>query len=304
MNKIIKPNAPGERAKYYNPWTGEYVGIKSLRKDLKLRGRDDQWYYDTQVLGLESNPKCLYCEESRKFLGILAGYRKTCGKKECVSRSKSESEIRTFRENPEIRIESTKKGKATRAARTPERRREVGDHIREGQKPILKERGRKISIALNTPESQKRARNSRRKMWKNPSDKLLSTTKNSKRGKKLKIFSEYESKIISLDSNLEKTFYEWSRTKSFVVNLVRNKTISIPYFVKGESLELEPHNYYPDWIMTLDSGDIVIVEVKPKCLLDDDIVKAKSSAAIKYCKSEGYHYYVYTEDMDNPIIYC
>lgn len=104
--------------------------------------------------------------------------------------------------------------------------------------------------------------------------------------------------MISLDSNLEKEFYSWALKNQFMLSLRRNSSIKIPYVYEGKS-----HNYIPDWIAVFSNRDVVIIEIKPRILLNDPVVVAKRDAAIEYCKLRKMHYYIITEDFNSPIIY-
>lgn len=118
------------------------------------------------------------------------------------------------------------------------------------------------------------------------------------KGIKSKLYSSFENKIISLDSNLEKEFYSWAIKNQFVVSLRRNTSIKIPYTYEGVS-----HNYVPDWIIVFSNRSVALVEIKPKVLLNDPIVIVKRDAAIRYCKLRKMQYHIVTEDFNNPIIY-
>lgn len=285
--------------------------IFQLKDHLLLNDLDDQWYYNTQILGSETTPKCPYCNRPRKFLGILPGYTKTCRCKECINKSRSEFEKKTFKENPEIRIESTRKGKETRASRTPERRKEVGDHIRTGQKSILESRGRKISAALNTPESKLRASNSRREMWKDPSQELLATLNNAKRGRKSKLYSADDGSEVYFDSSWERSFFLNISTKLDIKSIKRKVGFTISYYIPDEEevlleqgVEIVPHNYTPDFLLELTNGEIWVVEIKPVKDMDDIVVQSKIKYAVPYCQNLGYRYVIFNDDLTTPHFYC
>ena len=65
---------------------------------------------------------------------------------------------------------------------------------------------------------------------------------------------------------------------------------SIPYVYSGKD-----HMYIPDFKLKLDTGFTVIIEIKPKNLINDPVVIAKRITAKKYCRKMGYKYITLTE---------
>jgi hypothetical protein len=55
------------------------------------------------------------------------------------------------------------------------------------------------------------------------------------------------------------------------------------------------HNYYPDFLITTDSGMKIIIEVKAYNMLYDKKVLVKKYAAKKWCRKNGMKYIILTE---------
>lgn len=58
----------------------------------------------------------------------------------------------------------------------------------------------------------------------------------------------------------------------------------------------EIHWYWPDFIVKYKSGEIYLIEIKPKNLINNDNVISKKEAAEKWCKENGMEYRILTED--------
>lgn len=118
------------------------------------------------------------------------------------------------------------------------------------------------------------------------------------KGIKSKLYSSFENKLISLDSNLEREFYYWALKSQFITSLRRNTSIIIPYTYEGIT-----HRYLPDWIAVFSNKVVALIEVKPKIMLDDPVVISKRDAAIEYCRVRRMQYYIVTEDFNKFLQY-
>ena len=145
---------------------------------------------------------------------------------------------------------------------------------------------------INNPELRIKQSKSHRKLWENPSDKLLKTLGGGKRGVKNVIFSKYENKNIKLDSLLERRFYLKFSNFSNVSNIIR-LPIRIKYF---DSINKMYRTYFPDFLVEYTDKPSEIVEVKPNTLVNNTIVKDKTYSSIDMCYLLGVKYSIITED--------
>lgn len=68
-----------------------------------------------------------------------------------------------------------------------------------------------------------------------------------------------------------------------------SEPIVIPYF---SPIDSKYHKYYPDFLIKMDSGDVIIIEIKPsKQLILPTPPKRKTARSMKYFKLL-YHYYI------------
>ena len=122
--------------------------------------------------------------------------------------------------------------------------------------------------------------------------------------------------------------YRSSRERRFSLYCERNPNIekwsSEPVTIKYYNpLDEKYHNYFPDFLIKLVSGSIILIEIKPKSQLVKPnppkkktkkaitsyqyaykiwvSVMCKKSAAEEYCKSRNRTYEIITEDFFNKI---
>jgi hypothetical protein len=95
---------------------------------------------------------------------------------------------------------------------------------------------------------------------------------------------------ISYRSTWERRAYEILDSFTFV-SRYEIEPFGIPYFFEGSW-----HKYYPDILATYIDGYVCLIEVKPRELLKDPQIAAKSAAAKAYCNNRGWSYWIWSED--------
>lgn len=73
------------------------------------------------------------------------------------------------------------------------------------------------------------------------------------------------------------------------------ETLKIPYKTSSKANAKE-HFYLPDFIVIYDTGQTVVIEIKPKTFSHTDINKAKFKAAKLFCRGAGYLFKIWTDD--------
>lgn len=74
-----------------------------------------------------------------------------------------------------------------------------------------------------------------------------------------KLYESQENRPIIYRSSYERRFIQWLETSRQVVRW-GSECVSIPYV---SPIDNKTHTYYPDYIMELDNGETVLVEIKP-----------------------------------------
>lgn len=262
----IEKKANTKITKYYlypkwisNRKEDEWIMSKSILK-LIPKDMDLQIYYDIVYLGIsdiKDRPRCKYCNKEAKFQ-FSNGYYNYCKDhryKYCSELISKALKGRPLSEENKRNISLAKKGKPLTEEQRLRRPR--------GYKFSLSEEAkRKISISK---------RNCSRKCYKSGiyhSDKF---------NMNIKYLSSYELDFIKV-CEISKVI----------------KGIEIPEYIPYEYLG-RSHSYYPDFTIILDSGIRVLIEVKPKNLINDTLVIIKKIAAIKWCYKNNYKYLTITE---------
>lgn len=289
-----------------DPRTGEYIPRKRFNKYiLPELGLTEEEYY-LKYSGVSEIPLvCPVCGEPLTFISIFRGYRKCCDKKDCSGRSLIKSICEEIEmEDPDARA------LAVAAMHSDEAR----------------EKARLSIIEVTNKDESRRANSERQKLrYSNPEERIKtgesirrSKLKNGttpkggfhKKGIRSKVYSEFEKKEVTFDSNWERWYYENSLTNSDIIKLVRDLDFVIEYYLPQEEDRIREgvgvigHSYTPDFIQFMKTGEIWVVEIKPEKDMDDEIVKAKIKYAIPYCKSHGYRYVIFNDDLSTPHFYC
>lgn len=236
-----------------------FVEISKLERWLKKYGLTTQIYYDIVVLGLTSmdqRPKCVECDNVARFSGITAGYLKTCSS-ECYNEM-NRNHIRQLGVNSKGRKMSDS---------TKQKIRDLKTGLKYSEESSFKKSIKMAEWILNNGGMSSRKY---------------------KRG-------EYTSTIFNntyhYDSSWEKYFIqllEKSCIKNDIISLERCKE-TVDYLKDDESR----HKYIPDFDIKLKNGYRVIVEIKPKNLLEKDrIVFLKKEAGYKHFKKQKQTLYI------------
>lgn len=162
---------------------------------------------------------------------------------------------------------------------------------------ISRKKSNSLKETFSRPERKKNLIESQKKKWENPTERMINPKYKYGRikgtrysGVKSRIYSRYEDKFISFDSNWEKFWFINESNNPDIVS-IRRCNISIPYTNQyGET-----HRYIPDFIVEYYSGNRELVEIKPSSRLNeiDTILKIKSG--ISYAFLHNLNYKILTE---------
>lgn len=240
-----------------NRWVAVFRMSKILNKDVNF-----QIYYDLVHLGITSSkerPKCNYCNNESKFT-MKDGYFNYCKE----HRYKHTSELtskklkgRPLSEQNKRNISLAKKGKKLTEEQRLRRPRGYRFHLSQEAKD-------KISLS-------KKGKVSSRSYYKS------GIYKSKKSKDDLKYLSSYE-----------RDFLEICDSSKFITSIEVPNPIRYKFMGKN-------HSYYPDFLITTDSGLCIIVEIKAFNLLNNSKVIAKRLFGKKWCKENNMKYITLTE---------
>jgi len=117
----------------------------------------------------------------------------------------------------------------------------------------------------------------------------------------------YKNGYIYLSNLNKKLFYRssYERDGLLLLNL-KSEVVDIEVekvHIVYESYEGIKHYYTPDWLITLEDGHQILVEVKPQSCFESESwmrvenIQEKIDAAITWCKKRNITYCIWTEDM-------
>lgn len=263
---------------------------------LRKQNIKPQVFYDSVILGLTSidqRPTCPICGSKLKFRSISHGYEVTCSK-ECHKELKRIS----YLNNPKMIKSGDKLSKITKE--------KISDSLK----------GRKISDETRKKRSEYMKSFAKTEKGKEFYKRVGEINANSNRlilsgEKKINTLSGYYvnsrfkrgiidvptfNKTLTYDSGWEKLFIEYFLDEINIKNIKifdRCKQ-GIPYL---DQLGRK-RNYFPDFYIQFVSGIRLVIEIKPKHLLDiDDKVKLKIKAGEEFFKNKGIKYLIFTEDI-------
>lgn len=122
-----------------------------------------------------------------------------------------------------------------------------------------------------------------------------------------KLFESQRNKPIIYRSSYEWRFINWLE-HSTRVKRWGSECIAIPYVLGGKT-----HTYYPDYVVEIDTGDVWVVEIKPKNQTRKPTNqntyaweqwlknKEKWRYAIDYCNKHNLSFKIFTEDVINRL---
>ena len=283
MKKYIKyteiPRIPEDIIKeingkiyYYIREIDRWVFCRRMKYELSIINLTVQDWYNKNILNSDT-PSCPYCGKPRKFIDISHGYRTTCGDRDCISKeytrvqrvSKEKNEDRWIKQSNTIK----------ELYKNPEYR----EKWETGRKSMLEREDYHENLSKSLI-----------KTWESPSEEMINAQRS--RGIKSKTYSPYEDKDISFDSTWEEKFFNIC-IKDMSIKIVIRSPFTIKYI---NPIDNKFHNYIPDFFIEYKNGTKELIEVKPKYLLNDIIVKSKEYSAIEYCKNNNINYRFVTED--------
>lgn len=291
MDSSYKRNS-GAKSEYYIPEINKWVNNKHLKHTLEKLGMTVKWYYNKYFLGINDPdyvPKCSNpnCNNLVTGFSMKRGHNKYC----CLScQSKSNWMNDEFR-NKQMKNNPThcSGGLMSYIKSDPDRYNNwrskspgCGDG---GLHKFLVDNGyRKYINLLNDGGSFGRLYNSDDPDVSMPNS-LKSIYKtgvyvSSKCNKEVRYRSSYELRYLEILDNDDSVV-------SFSYECVR-----IPY----EGPDKKIHRYVVDFLVILGTGEKLLVEVKPKYFLNDDIVMRKIEAGRRYSENNGFIYKIVTED--------
>lgn len=118
-----------------------------------------------------------------------------------------------------------------------------------------------------------------------------------------KLFKSQTNEPIIFRSSYERTFVYWLESCERV-KYWASECIKIPY----EYIDGKTHNYYPDYIVEMENGDKLVIEIKPKNQTIRPVNENSKSyemyvrnmckwkAAKRYCEMNGYKFQILTEE--------
>lgn len=266
----------GSFTEYFIPELDKWVNSKRLKLSLKEIGISTQDYYDKYVLEIldsSERPKCPYCGKECIFIEIGKGYRTTCGDEECISKEYTACQKYSRVHNPD---------RWKRQSETVKNLYKDEEYYNRWYSSRL--------VTFNTEEHKKIASEAMKKVWQNPSDKLLATCGNGPYHKAW-VYSPYENKDIHLDSSWEQKFFPDIQEDPEVVLVIRPRD-PISYV---SPLDNEIHSYFPDFLVEYLDGRKELIEIKPEYKLSNPVVKEKIKVLSEYCEFLGIEYRILTE---------
>jgi len=154
---------------------------------------------------------------------------------------------------------------------------EVGNQVNKGRRA--------------TEEQRLKQSVSRRKYYKEHPEVLASRGGSHRFKRGWYYLKRFDRKVQYLSSYELDFLKEYLEISTEIVDFLR-----VPPINYYNSRKLKTCRYFADFYLELTTGDKVLVEIKPKALLSDDIVIAKAKAARKYCSDNGISYLVLIED--------
>ena len=122
-----------------------------------------------------------------------------------------------------------------------------------------------------------------------------------------KLFESIKNQPIIYRSSYEKKFMFWCEQSKFVKHW-GSECIEIHYELNGK-----PHRYYPDYLLEMTDGRVILVEIKPKnqtvkplnenCYAWEQWIRnqAKWKAARDWCQKNDIQFWILTEDTINKL---
>lgn len=242
------------------------IGKKSTFHYANKFGYTSQIMYDIGVLGLTSindRPRCPICGNPVEFNIFTRGYFKTCKNPECSKNAikLTVTELWKNQEYKEIQSRS---------------------HAEWASFPENKELMRVRSLKMwEDDEYRNRLKTAHIEWAKNNPDKVKSGSNfRGIHGKELS--QKSRNGYLFYDSTWEKDFIDFCNKSDFIRSIERSK-LHIPYLYEDFT-----RNYFPDFEIELFTGELLLIEIKPKYLINTDSkTKKKIEAGKKFVSEEN-----------------
>lgn len=250
-----------------------WISCKTIKQFLRKYNITIQLYYDIVVLGLisiEDRPRCETCHGKVKFYNMYDGYQRFCCKS-CMDIGLKGREI-----SKDTRDKMSKSHIGLKSS--PEAKKKIGEANKR---------------RVFTPEIRKNMSIGTLKRITDPKKHFKTTNRFTTKGFKSGIIKSVKAGNIDIKylSSWEKTFIQNCDKDSNIIKL------ETPDPIEYKKDDGTVHNYLPDFKLTLDTGIVVIVEIKPNNLVKKSrIVLLKRIAAKKYCRKNSYKYIILTEN--------
>lgn len=88
------------------------------------------------------------------------------------------------------------------------------------------------------------------------------------------------------ESDPERQYMEFLEKSDEVAKWTKNHGVRIPYFKPDDTIA----HYIPDFLVEYKNGDQEIVEIKGGHMINSEITRRKSQAAMEWCKKRGIKY--------------
>lgn len=276
-----------------------------LGTELKLIGMNSQIWYDRHALGIDDSsdrPKCPYCGKERAWISIYAGYRPTCGSKEC----KSKEYTRVQNKSRSVNSDRWNKQCETIGSSTQELSKAWKDYGKDSGLTYhqfaanfwkeWREKNNRLSIAefkSTRHENMLKRMEEKKRRWEESksTNQVDDTAKPYYGGIKSKLFSKDDNRVVSFDSLWERSFFI-KMSKDSSVRSIRRKTERIKYYnITCQSYR----TYEPDFLIEYMDGRKELIEIKPKSKINCDVISKKSSAEV-WCRNNEIIYRMLTEN--------
>lgn len=266
---------------------------RELSDLFKTLGINKQIFYDLVILNISSiddRPKCSVCGKECRFNSFK--YSDKCEEHHI---------IKQFSEETRRKLSESMKGNSNPKGikRSEEFKRRLSE-VNKGNTNFkgrhhTEETRKKMSIVQT---GLKRSEEARKNISLGKIKYIEEHPEELDRFMSLSVSQVHKSGYIHLNKCELDLFYRSSWEEHFMIfcdNSEEVKKIVKPFTIRYEyngRIKL----YYPDLMVELASGDIVIIEIKPLGKVSEDLVQAKKLAAERYClDKDNYHYRILTQ---------